>query len=197
MENITLTGKHKDCLYFNNLPELITFIEKIRQEGKTIGYVSGVWDLHHIGHSLYLAKAKEQCGFLIVGVDSDEVTKRDKGENRPTIPFDERASVLTHLKSVDAVIARTLEEERTTQIMAIKPDILIVSHSTKKDGTFVENMEKAYKGICGKIVAFEPQATTSTSARIRLLNIQGAKGLFEQIQKVCEDFFSGKEDDAS
>ncbi len=192
-DNASLSGKHKQGLFFSDIHILSDYVKELRSNDNQIkiGYVSGVWDLHHIGHSLYLEKAKEQCDFLIVGTDSDEEVKQRKGDTRPVIPFDERGSILTHLRQVDAVVIRKVEEPKKMHAEILRPDVLIVSETTKDVDAFTEKMKEAYKGICENIVVFPPQAITSTSARVRLLNIDGAKGLYEQIKKVCEDYFKG------
>ena len=53
-------------------------LEKARSEGKKIGLVQGSWDQFHIGHLRYIKKAKENCDYLIVGVDSDAKIQKRK-----------------------------------------------------------------------------------------------------------------------
>ncbi len=67
------------------------------------GYVAGVFDLFHIGHLNMFKRAKEECDFLIVGVVSDERTKKIKGSD-PFIPFKERLEIVKSCRYVDQVI---------------------------------------------------------------------------------------------
>ncbi len=50
-----------------------------------IGYTTGVFDLFHIGHLNILRNAKLECDYLIVGITTDELAKKEKGE-LPIIP---------------------------------------------------------------------------------------------------------------
>lgn len=73
-------------------------------DGKyNIGYVTGVFDLFHIGHLNLLKNCKSRCHYLIAGVLTDELTKRDKSK-MPFIPFEERMEIVKQCKYVDRVI---------------------------------------------------------------------------------------------
>lgn len=65
-----------------------------------IGYMSGTFDLFHIGHLNILRNAKAQCDYLVVGVH--ESGKR-KGKET-FIPFDERKKIVAACKYVDHVV---------------------------------------------------------------------------------------------
>ncbi|MCR4694715.1 MAG: adenylyltransferase/cytidyltransferase family protein, partial [Pseudobutyrivibrio sp.] len=67
-----------------------------------IGYVSGAFDLFHIGHLNLLKRAKEYCDYLIVGVMSDEAIQQYKNAT-PFVTYDERAEIVMACKYVDQV----------------------------------------------------------------------------------------------
>lgn len=73
---------------------------------KIIGYTSGVYDMFHIGHLNVIKRAKERCDYLIVGVSTDEVVKKNKNK-KPIIPYTERAAIVEAIKYVDKVVAQT------------------------------------------------------------------------------------------
>lgn len=68
-----------------------------------IGYTTGVYDMFHIGHLNIIKRAKEQCDYLIVGVSTDELVKREKNKS-PIIPFVERVAIVESIKYVDKVV---------------------------------------------------------------------------------------------
>lgn len=75
-----------------------------------IGYTQGVYDLFHVGHLNLLIRAKEECDFLLVGVNSDELVRRYKHKT-PLIEEKNRLFIVSNIKAVDkSVIVDTLDK---------------------------------------------------------------------------------------
>ncbi len=173
--------------FITDYDKLIWVVEFFKKEGKKIVFVGGTYDMFHVGHARYLEKAKQQGDILIVGVDSDDLTKKLKGESRPVVPFDERAETLLHNRSVNIVTSLLSNDETDSLIKRIEPNVLVLSTSTNYVDEFVSKMQKKLGDYCGSIVVLDPQATTSTSARIRFLTIDGARELSIKIEEVIEN----------
>lgn len=71
-----------------------------------IGYLSGTFDLFHIGHLNILKRAKDCCDYLIVGVHKNGAWKGKE----TFIPFEERAEIVRGVKYVDRVIESFAED---------------------------------------------------------------------------------------
>jgi len=170
------------CIPHENLAEVV---DELKKKNKRIVLTQGVFDLIHEGHALYLEKAKQQGDVLIVGVDSDDLTKKRKGPSRPIVPQSERLKMLVHLRHVDIVTVREVHHGIGDLVHLVKPNVFVTSQSTKD---FTDGMKKEYEGVCGEVLNFPPQGITSTSARIRTLTIEGATQLSEEIKKLTDSF---------
>jgi D-beta-D-heptose 7-phosphate kinase/D-beta-D-heptose 1-phosphate adenosyltransferase len=157
--------------------EIELIVKNLRQEKKKIVLTQGSFDLVHIGHARYCDKARKYGDVLIVGVDSDEKVRQRKGPNRPIVPENERMEMLTHLRSVDYVVLKQMGEEKFHLIKLIKPDVLIATAETYDEQT-IKKLEK----ICGQVVVLDPMATTSTTAKIRLMQMSTALKLQDRMR---------------
>src|SRR6478672_10906887 len=83
--------------------ELTARVERARLEGAKIVFANGCFDLLHVGHTRYLTGARELGDLLVVGVNSDEQVRIQKGPGRPILPQAERAELVAALDSVDYV----------------------------------------------------------------------------------------------
>jgi cytidyltransferase-like protein len=72
-------------------------------EGKVIGVTSGCYDLLHPLHILYLTKCKRECDILLVQLDSDFLTFRNK-KRSPYINEVDRAFMADNIKCVDCTM---------------------------------------------------------------------------------------------
>lgn len=163
--------------YILNLKELKKSVNHCRGLGLKIVLTQGSWDLVHIGHARYLKEAKNHGDVLVVGVDDDKKIRNRKGPDRPIVPEDERMEMITHLRYVDMAIIKPFDAPKWHLIKAVKPDVLI---ATKE--TYNNSQLKELKKYCGKVVVLRPKATTSTSAKIRRLQITTAKKLEETLR---------------
>lgn len=148
-----------------SLDELARTVEHLKGIGLKIVLTSGSFDLIHLGHVKYLAKAKALGDVLVVGVDSDAKIRSRKGEDRPLVPEQERLEMLAHQRPVDLLFLKGEEEERWGLIKAVAPDVLVLT----ADHSYTEDDQAALKEIVGEIQILERQAAVTTSERIRQL----------------------------
>jgi D-beta-D-heptose 7-phosphate kinase/D-beta-D-heptose 1-phosphate adenosyltransferase len=99
-------------------------IEAWRRIGNRIVFTNGCFDILHIGHIKLLHAAAVQGDRLVVGLNSDRSVKELKGENRPIVPEDERAALLSSIDGVDLVVIFD-EETPIDLIEAFLPDVIV------------------------------------------------------------------------
>ena len=156
--------------------------------GLKVVLTQGTYDMVHIGHSRYFEEAKRHGDILVVGVDSDKKVKARKGPDRPIVPQSERLEMVTHLRSVDIVTIKELNMPRWHLIKMVQPDVLIVTKETLEK--YSKEEIKEMSSYCGKVVTLAPMATTSTSAKIRLLQLKLAKKFEKAIMPRLADMIS-------
>ena len=76
-----------------------------------IGYTQGTYDMFHIGHLNLILHAKEQCDYLIVGVNSDALVEEYK-HHLPVMGQESRMAIVSEMRHVDKVVlAETLDKK--------------------------------------------------------------------------------------
>ena len=146
-----------------SLEEVTRKISHLRGLDYRIVLTSGSFDLIHLGHVKYLARAKEFGGILVVGVDSDAKIRRRKGADRPMVPEAERLEMLAYQRPVDLIYLKDDDEPRWALIKAVAPDVLVLT----EDHSYSEAEQAELLEIVGRIEVVTRQASVTTSERIR------------------------------
>ncbi len=125
-----------------------------------VGFLSGTFDLFHIGHLNLLRRAKQYCDYLIVGVHPP--TSRHK--NKPTfIPLEERMEIVGSIRYVDKVVVTLDEDDAMYELYPY--DYLFVGSDYKGTERF-NRYEKELTPLGVKIIYFPyTQGTSSTQLR--------------------------------
>jgi D-glycero-beta-D-manno-heptose 1-phosphate adenylyltransferase len=129
-------------------------------------FTNGVFDLLHPGHVRYLQEARALGDVLIVGLNSDESVRRNKGADRPITPENERAEVLAALTCVDAVVV--FPEDTPADIIGrILPDVLVKGADWPADQIVGRDTVEARGGRVVLVPVEQGYSTTAIVERIR------------------------------
>lgn len=145
------------------LDDLIKIRSDLKQQGKSVVFTNGCFDLLHSGHIYLFKEAKKWGDVLIVAVNDDASVKKIKGASRPIFPLEERLEILEAVEEIDYLVSFS---EGTPQkvIAALVPDILLKGGDWAPDEVVGrEEVEKAG----GKVVIVPYQKDYSTSGIIR------------------------------
>ena len=126
-----------------------------------IGYLSGTFDLFHMGHLNLIKRAKEQCDYLIVGVHPNAAHKGKKAY----ISFEERLEIVQSIKYVDKAIESLPEDNEVWNIYHY--DKLFVGSDYKGTDRF-KAYEKYFEDKGVEIVYF-PYTKGTSSTQLRQL----------------------------
>jgi len=124
-----------------------------------IGYLSGTFDLFHIGHLNLLRRAKEHCDYLVVGINQNA---SHKGK-QTFISWEERFEIVKNIRCVDKVILAPKED--TDAHAEIQYDFLFVGSDYQGSERF-NRYEEFFKNTDVKIVYF-PYTQTTSSTQLR------------------------------
>jgi len=155
-----------------DLSNAVVWRDAQRAAGSTVVFTNGCFDLIHGGHVEYLAWARQQGDALIVGLNTDSSVRMLKGERRPLMRFEDRARILSALRSVDAIIGFS---EATPEVILdrIQPDVHVKSAQYRED----ELPERTVVLSHGGRIALAPHSRgSSTTALIATILKRYADG---------------------
>lgn len=135
-----------------------------------IGYLSGTFDLFHVGHLNLLRRAKSQCDYLIVGVHGSGAWKGKE----TFIPLEERKAILAACKYVNKVVDSCIEDSEAWVLWHF--DCLFVGSDYKGTERFKRYEE--YFADKGVEIIYLPytQGTSSTQVRNAIIAKTKQKG---------------------
>lgn len=128
-----------------------------------VGYLSGTFDLFHIGHLNLLKRAKEQCDYLVVGVHKDA---SHKGKTT-FIPFEERKMIVGSISYVDKVIDSEKEDVDVYVKNIVRYDKLFVGSDYKGSERF--NRYEDYFKDKGVEIIYFPYTKGTSSTQLRTM----------------------------
>lgn len=146
--------------------QAIQLVGRLRASGARIVFTNGVFDLLHPGHVRYLQDARGYGDALVVGLNSDASVRRNKGDGRPIVQWNERAETLAALACVDAVVQ--FDEDTPAEIIrAVQPDVLVKGADWPADQIVGRDTVEARGGRVIRVAVEPGYSTTALIERIR------------------------------
>ena len=102
-----------------------------------VGFTCSCFDLFHAGHVMMLKEAREQCDYLIVGLQTDPTIDRPE-KNRPIQSVFERFVQLDACKYVDEVVVYATEKELIDLLLSYPINVRILGDEYQ-DKSFTGN----------------------------------------------------------
>ena len=109
---------------------------------------TGVFNILHPGHLMFLNEAKKLGDELDVIVSSDEIAGSLK--KQPLLPEEQRAEMVGALKPVDKAFVGD-KKDTLALLPVIKPDIIALGHDQKVDENDLQSAVSA-KGLNAQVV---------------------------------------------
>jgi len=111
------------------------------------GITFSTFDLLHAGHILMLKEAKDQCDYLICGLQTDPTIDRPDTKNKPIQSIFERYIQLSAVEYVNEVIVYQTEKDLIDILKCIPIDIRIIGEEyrgTEFTGKSISGIEMYY-----------------------------------------------------
>ena len=153
-----LIGMSKLCLILSHLV------------GKKTSLTTGVFDVPHKAHRIYLKKAREMGDLLILFLQSDHLIELRKGPDRPIRNQKVRLRRVKNYAFVDYIVIVDSYAELYSGLKKINPDIFVMSETTEDDETGVRVIKKLFPKL--NVVVLPPQSNKHSSDIIKMKGLK-------------------------
>ena len=145
---------------------LAELLEREREQGRTIAFANGAFDVLHVGHVRYLQAAAGVADVLVVAVNSDQSVRMLKGEGRPVVPEDERAEMVSAIRGVSYV---TIFEEKSPArlLESLRPDFHCKGTDYTPESVPEADVVRAYGGRVVIVGDPKDHSTTEILRKLR------------------------------
>ncbi|MCE5333215.1 MAG: bifunctional D-glycero-beta-D-manno-heptose-7-phosphate kinase/D-glycero-beta-D-manno-heptose 1-phosphate adenylyltransferase HldE [Desulfobacteraceae bacterium] len=143
----------------------LTRVKGWRSSNLRVVFTNGCFDLLHPGHIHLLHQARALGDRLVVGLNTDASVRRLKGELRPILAENDRATLLAALSSVDAVVLFD-EDTPLDLIEKLQPEILVKGDDYRIDQVVGRDVVERYGGRVELVKVLEGRSTTTIIDRI-------------------------------
>ncbi len=141
-----------------------------RNDGLSVVFSNGCFDILHAGHVDLLARAKAEGDRLVLGLNSDSSVRRlNKSPERPVNPQEQRAYVLAHLESVDLVVIFD-QDTPMELIRELRPSVLVKGGDWKPESIVGADIVRAEGGRVLSLPLLSDFSTTSIIGRLCVKN---------------------------
>ena len=148
-----------------DVKKMMSLVNKWKQNGESIVFTNGCYDIFHKGHVHSIYSAAEFGDRLIVAINADASVKRIKGNDRPINNEYDRAYVLAAMGCVDAVVI--FEEDTPERLLSmIRPNILVKGADYKIE----EVVGREFADKVELIIYIDGYSTTGMINKMGLVN---------------------------
>lgn len=151
----------KSLIEFLDQPDVDYCVKRIIEEvNRCLVLTTGCYDLLHAGHIYHLEKSRSMGTKLVVCLNSDASVRAMKGEGRPILPQEERATILRALRCVDEV--RIFDEPTAIEIIQeLRPKIITNGPDHKLEEIVGKDFVEQYGGCVYNTGATRGEASTT------------------------------------
>jgi len=147
---------------FADPAELIPLLDQQRQQGRTIVFGNGCFDLLHVGHTRYLDAARSLGDLLVIAVNTEASIRSNPNREPPINSCEERMEVIAALDAVDFVVP--LEDALPIPLIELfRPHI----QAKGTDYNLDQMPERFAVEACGGRIEFVGDDKTHSSSALR------------------------------